>query len=126
MTWLAIKAALRGLFGFMLKHWRVALILAAAGAVFGLWQHSRSQAADIEKLKGHITLLQTVVTEYENAARELEGKATYEKTNTNIAAESAAAVAAGRQGGDGPMAPVLRTEYERVQRLAKERAGHSR
>jgi type II secretory pathway pseudopilin PulG len=126
MTWMAIKAALRGLSGFMLKHWRVVLILIVAAAVFGLWQHSRNQAADIKKLKGNITLLETVVTEYENAARELEGKAIYEKDNANIAAESAAAVAAGRKNGDGPMAPVLRAEYERVQRLAKDRRGNAR
>lgn len=119
MTWLAIKAALRGLFGFMLKHWQAVLILAAAAAVFGLWQHSQDQAADIEKLKGRITLLQTVVTEYENAQRELDGKVSYEKNTADIAAESAAAVAAGRQSGDGPMAPVLRAEYERVRGLLK-------
>lgn len=126
MTWLAIKAALRGLSGFMLKHWRVILIISVAVLIFGLWQHSRNQAEDIEKLKGDISLLETVVTEYENAARELEGKAIYEKENANIAAQSAAAVAAGRLNGDGPMAPVLRAEYERVQRLAKERAGGAR
>lgn len=125
MTWLAIKAVLRGLFGFMLKHWRPLLILAAAAAVFGLWQHSRDQAADIKKLKGNITLLETVVSEYENAKRELDGKVTYEKDTAKIAADSAAAVAAGRLNGDGPMAAVLRTEYERVRTLI-ENADHTR
>lgn len=122
MTWMAIKTVLSGLFGFIVKHWLPLLITGAAVAVFGLWQHSQSQAAAIKKLKQNITLLETVVTEYENAQRELEGKATYEKDNTKIAAESAAAVAAGRQGGDGPMAPVLRAEYDRVRQLAKDRA----
>lgn len=126
MTWLAIKTALSGLFGFMLKHWRVVLILIAAAAVFGLWQHSRTQAADIVKLKGNITLLKTVVTEYENAQRELDGKVTYEKHTSKTEAESAAAVAAGRLTGDAPMAPVLRAEYDRVRTLVEQHPDDSR
>jgi len=116
-------------FGALVWVWNnrtLVTILASAGLIaFLAWQLDMKRDK-VKELKAENKLLQTVVTEYENAARELEGKATYEKTNTNIAAESAAAVAAGRQGGDGPMAPVLRTEYERVQRLAKERAGGAR
>lgn len=118
MSW----ALIARLFGYMWNYRQLVLIGAAAAAIFGLWQLSAKRADTIEKLRAHITLQQTVIEEHKRAQLELERKAEYEKTNSKIAAESAKAVAAGRVNGDGPMAPVLRTEYDRVQRLAKDRA----
>jgi hypothetical protein len=124
--WAAAWQIIKNLFGFTLKHWREALIISVAVVVFGLWRHSAGQADTIEKLRANITLQKTVIAEYENAQRELDGKVTYEKHNGNIAAESAAAVALGRQSGNGPMAPVLRAEYERVHRLAQDAPDRTR
>lgn len=100
----------------------LAAMAALVVALFSMWVLADLRAAKIKKLNDRITLLQTVVTEYENAQRELEGKAHYDRNKSKTATESAIAVATGRQNGDGPMAPVLRAEYERVHGLAVERS----
>jgi len=119
MTWLT-------LFGFIAKHWRTGLIIAAAVAFSGLWLHSQGQGEKISRLKADLALKSTVIEEMENAQRAMERTAQHDRYNMDTAAQSAAAVAAGRQGGDGPMAPVLRGEYDRVRELAAQNPGYFR
>lgn len=117
VAWLAAKSA----FGFIWRNRQMVLISAVTATVFGLWQLSAKRADIIDGLKGRITLLNSVVSEYENAQKQLDERVSYERTVSGVAADSAAAVAAGRINGDGPMAPVLRGEYDRVRNLAADR-----
>lgn len=121
-----IWAIITRLFGFMWKYRAVLAIGAVASLIFGLWQLSKHRAGVIEELKARISRQTDVIEGQERAGRELEGKADHDKTNSKIAADSAAAVAKGRINGDGPMSPVLRAEYERVRSLAEERRSGAR
>lgn len=98
---------------------RMLVTIAATLGLIG-WQAWQLDAKrdKITELKADKVLLETVVKEHENAAREMDRKVTNDKENAGIAVDSAAAVAAGRLTADGPMAGVLRTEYERVRLLA--------
>lgn len=125
MTWAVAWQMITGLFGFMWKYRLPIAIFAACALVFGLWQRTTTLQADAVKLKAHITQQELVISEYEKAQQELDGKVAYEKDKAKISAASAAAVAAGRKDGDAPMAPVLRAEYERVRGLAAARAGQN-
>jgi hypothetical protein len=113
-------------FGFIAKYWRTGLIITAIVAVSGLWLHSQGQGEKIARLKADLALKSSVIEEMENARRAMERTAQHDRHNMDTAARSAAAVAAGRQGGDGPMAPVLRGEYDRVLDLAAKNPGYFR
>ena len=76
---------------------------------------------DIKDLKDQKATLETVVHEYEDAAKALDGKELHDEQTAKIAKASAAAVAAGRQTDDGPMAGVLHSEYDRVRNLLEKR-----
>lgn len=86
------------------------------------------QTARLDSVNASVTLLEaekaklnTVIAEHERALAAMEGKVRYDKERNAAALDSAEAIKQGRKSGDAVMAPVLRTEYERVRRLAKER-----
>lgn len=123
MSWLKAAQKIPG-WGRIAWAWEhrkiIALALIAIGTLFLYWRLQVVKQQNLQLENANATLAKTV----ENQARaivSLEERSLYEKENSNVAAESAAAVAAGRKNGDAPMAPVLRNEYERVRNLARQR-----